>query len=291
MNSLRVLSVCFATLIAGCSCREQNKTETPRAPDEVKPAFDGAPKALDANATALCAALHRVPAERRATCCQAGVPAHFESECARVVSLAVEAKTITLNDISACTAALEAAHQGCGWVGPNGVEVPPACDGVISGHVAQGQRCRSSLECVDGLRCRGAGPTSVGVCDVPGAVGVACEFSVDVLASYTRARSKRGSECSGFCQRHRCEAILTDGGACTLDAQCPSGQRCAGSCVPGERGGVGDACVPGGCVEGLRCVRGSCAAPLSDGASCSSDVECQGACIAADGGRVCARGC
>lgn len=283
------MTTVLVLLCAGCKCK---KDEPPaERVEDVRPAFDGVPKAIDPSARALCTALHQMPAERRAACCSKGVSAHFGDECARVVSLALEAKTVTLRDPASCIAAITAAHAGCDWVGPDGVAVPAACSGVLISNLAAGQKCRSTLECTTGLHCRGAGPTASGTCAPAGGVGMACELSVDVLGSYTRARSLRTPECEGACQRHRCEAVLTDGGACTLDAQCPRGQRCAGTCVSGENGAAGEPCVPGGCVDGLRCVAGRCAAPLPAGAACTSDVECQGACLPGDAGRACGMGC
>jgi len=280
--------VVLAFSVAGCKCK---KDEVPAEPaDDVRPVFSGDPKAVDPKVKAWCEGLHQAPAERRAACCSKGVSAHFADECTRVVSLAVEAKTVTMGDPSECLAALTAAHAGCEWVGPNDVDVPEVCQRVLVGRIAAGQRCRSTLECTAGLHCRGAGPTASGVCAPPGGEGMACELSVDVLSSYTRARARRTPECEGACQRHRCEAVV-DGGACTLDAQCPRGQRCAGTCVAGERGSSGEACVPGGCDEGLRCVAGHCVAPLPSGAACTSDVECRGGCRAVDGGRVCGPAC
>lgn len=285
------LAVAITAMVAACTCKKE-RAEAPAAPpaEDVRPAFDGAPTAIDAAAKAWCTALHRLPAERRAACCSKGVSAHFAEECSRVVSLALEAKTVTLADPSPCIAALTAAHQGCDWVGPTDVDVPEACQGLLTGRVAEGQRCRSTLECPSGLHCRGAGPTANGVCARPGTVGMACELSVDVLASYTRTRFRRSPECEGACQRHRCEAVL-ESGACTLDAQCPAGQRCGGTCVAGETGASGELCVPGGCQQGLRCVAGRCAAPLPAGSACTSDVECRGACLSGDGGRRCGTSC
>lgn len=289
-SSCPVLLLVIA-VFSGCTCKKAEPPAPDRVSDDVRPAFEGDPKLLDGRAVKLCNALHQLPAERRATCCQRAPQVHFGNECARVVSLALEAKTIELAGVDACLAALTAAYDGCDWVGPNEVPLPSACTEVLRGKLASRKACRSTLECEPGLHCRGAGPTARGTCVAPGAAGMACELSVDVLVSYTRSAPRPHTECAGSCERHRCEDVTTDGGACTLDAQCPSGQRCAGTCVAGAQGASGEACVPGGCVEGLRCVAGTCTEPLASGAECVNDLACRGACLATDGGRRCAPGC
>jgi len=282
---VRVLGVVLLFGVAGCKEKAPAApAEPPRVEADVKPAFDGAPREVPPAVAALCGALHQMPAERRAACCRGSPAQHFGGECARVLALALEQGTVELERADACVKDLVALHQGCGWVGPNEVALPESCAGVVVGRMAQGKKCRSSLECVAGLRCLGAGPTAAGTCEKPGADGMACELSVDVLVSYARQPLPPHTECAGYCQRHRCEAVLSDGGACTLDAQCPAGQRCAGTCVDGARGAAGDRCVPGGCAAGLRCIGGVCDAPKAEGAECGQDVECQGACLAVDGG-------
>ena len=288
---MRSAAVLLAVCLVGCKDKPAKDNETPRADVDVKPAFDGAPRQIDAKVAALCEALHQMPAERKAACCRGQTAAHFGGECARVVALALEQGTLQLQHPEACVKDLVASHQGCGWVGPNAQPLPASCVGLTAGRIAEGKRCRSTLECVPGLRCLGAGPTAAGTCAPPGQAGMACELSVDVLVSYLRQTLPPHLECAGFCQRHRCEPMLTDGGACTLDAQCPQGQRCAGSCVAGALGAAGERCVPGGCVAGLRCITGTCAMPKAEGQECAHDAECLGACLPADGGRRCGPGC
>jgi hypothetical protein len=289
---MRSLMLITSLLVVGCRTKEANEPTAARTDDEVRPAYDGQPKRLDPRAVALCDALHRAPAEQRATCCHRAPQVQFGEECARVLSLALEAKTIALRGVEACVDALHQTYDGCGWVGPSEPPLPAACASTVVGAVKEAARCRSTLECESGLHCRGAGPTATGTCQRPGSTGMACELSVDVLVSYSRLAVGRHVECEGFCQRHRCESLVTDGGSCTLDAQCRSGQRCAGACVDGERGGVGEGCVPGGCGEGLRCLAGTCQRPRAAGQACTQDLECQGACgPPADGGRACVTGC
>lgn len=292
-GAVLVLVVVVLVALAGCKDKPSAPAgEPPRVESDVKPAFDGSPRQVTPAVAALCGALHQMPAERKAACCRGSPAQHFGGECARVLSLALEQGTVELRGADACAKDLVALHQGCGWVGPNEPALPESCAGVVAGRIAQGKKCRSSLECVAGLRCLGAGPTAAGTCEKPGSDGMACELSVDVLVSYARQPLPAHVECAGFCQRHQCEAVLADGGACTLDAQCPAGQRCAGTCVAGARGAAGEECVPGGCASALRCVGGVCAAPKPEGSECSADVDCLGACVAADGGvKRCGPGC
>ena len=287
-------------LLTLLACKDKSDSQKPVDPalgpsksggDDVRPAFEGSPKKIDPAASALCAALHQAPAEKKASCCRSAPAIHFGSECTRVLSLALEQKTVTLKPTEACLTALSASYDGCDWVGPNEVRRPDTCAGLVVGQLELGKKCRSTLECAGGTRCFGAGPTAAGICAIPGGEGLACELSVDVLATYARQPIAPHLECAGFCQRHRCETVLLDAGACSLDDQCPMGQRCAGTCVSGVLGERGQKCVPGGCATGLRCIAGSCGVPGAAGAFCSSDAECAGACRPTDAGRRCGPGC
>src|SRR5947208_2003098 len=120
------------SLAASCRCPkgEPVPPPTPRADDEVKPAFVGTPKQIDPAARALCDALHALPAERKAACCGGTAGFQFSSECARTLSLALEAKSVELFAAEACTRELNRQYEGCGWVGPNTLPLPAACEGV-----------------------------------------------------------------------------------------------------------------------------------------------------------------
>jgi hypothetical protein len=153
--------------------------------------------------------------------------------------------------------------------------------------LAAGARCRSSLECQEALRCRGAGPTAAGVCGEAKAVGAACSLAVDTLAAYTRADEidVEHPECVGFCERHRCIPQLALGAACTTSAQCGKANHCAREvCTAAPFGKLGEACTSGGCERGARCVRATCVTPGATGAACESDFDCRGGCVKGDGG-------
>src|SRR5262249_54705581 len=140
-------------------------------------------------------------------------------ECVRTLSAALRAKAVTLEveGVDACARAMAQAHEGCGWVGPFPPELPVACRGLVRGALEKGARCRSSLECRDGMRCSGAGPTAAGRCAPPRADGESCGTAVDTLATYTRDADldARHPECQGHCARFRCAPRVTAGSACT----------------------------------------------------------------------------
>ncbi|MGZ6069693.1 MAG: DUF7107 domain-containing protein [Myxococcaceae bacterium] len=178
-----------------------------------------------------------------------------------------------------------AALQGCGWIGPASVALPETCEALTLGKLEPGARCRSALECREGLRCRGLGPTQPGVCDAPGPPATACELGTDPLAVYLRQDARSHPECSGACVRRTCVPAVAIGEACTFTAQCGSGNHCAGGrCAPGRWASEGQPCVVGACEPGTSCRGGTCARRNREGERCRADQECVGACLRPDGG-------
>ncbi|XXY53826.1 hypothetical protein WME91_22075 [Sorangium sp. So ce269] len=273
------------------------------AGDEVAPVYpraDGAPEPLAAR---LCEALHALPARRKAACCGGGVGFHAAAECARALSFAVRARAVTLSsdEVTRCVEAMDRSLEGCDWVSPLAAPVPPACEGIVRGALGEGARCRSSLECVDGLRCEGAGPTHAGSCRPPRAAGP-CGLSVDVLAVVTRQPRYVDAhpECRGHCAGRACADDVPLGGRCEAHAACGRGRRCVDArCSEAPLPPFGAACLGGLCAPGARCVDGRCAAPKAEGEACARDAECRAACVRPDGraavaggaGGVCAKRC
>jgi hypothetical protein len=299
---LALVTVLALTLVSGCKCgqgravADAGSTVSPeaqaeaRAEDEVRSVYPTQAGAAAPLAQRLCAALHEVPAQRRAECCGGAPLLLVAGECVRTLSAALASKAVKLEPsaVDACAQAMEQAHAGCEWVGPEAPPVPAACLGLLEGTLASGARCRSSLECAAGLRCHGVGPTDTGVCSAPAEAGQPCAYSVDALATYTRqvTLEARHPECAGHCFKRRCMANVAAGGACVLTEQCGPGQHCAGSqCAEGAVAQLGQPCVNGGCGEGARCFQGLCATPKPTGASCERDAECLGGCVKPDGGR------
>jgi hypothetical protein len=244
----------------------------------------------------LCQVLHDLPEQRRATCCDQKPAVVFTSECVRTLTSAVRFKAVSLDpvEVDRCAAAMGTAHDGCDWVGPWPPETPRECEGIVHGKLAVGARCRSSLECTEGLRCHGAGPTSPGLCGLPHGTGDACGAAVDTLAVFTKQSraDETHPECQGACDHLRCAPLVPLGGACRSARQCGDAGCAAGKCAPHVIGKVGEPCPTGECEEGLRCSGGACIARKPSGAPCKGDFECSGACIKTDGGAtVCGRRC
>ncbi|WP_438024396.1 hypothetical protein [Sorangium sp. So ce233] len=257
----------------------------------VYPKVDGAPEPLAAR---LCDALHALPARRKAACCGGRAGFHAAAECARALSSAARAKAVTLapDDVGRCVEAMERSLEGCDWVAPLAAPVPPACEGIVRGALAEGARCRSSLECVDGLRCDGAGPTDAGICRAPRAAGP-CGHAVDALAAVTRQTRHADAhpECRGHCAGRACADDVPLGGRCEAHAACGRDRRCVdGRCSDAPLPPAGAACLGGLCAPGARCVDGRCAAPKAEGEACARDGECRAACVRPDGRAVASGG-
>jgi hypothetical protein len=162
----------------------------------------------DPAAVRLCTALQERPQIRLAECRGTTPGVLVTPECVRTLSAALHVGAVTLetSGVDRCVDATERSLAGCAWVGRTAPEPPAECDGIVHGTLAAGSRCRSSLECVDGLRCHGAGPTSAGRCGPPRDDGGACGGSVDALAVYARQNHYDGQhpECGGSCDGRKC---------------------------------------------------------------------------------------
>jgi hypothetical protein len=310
LRSITALAVLFPLLAASsCSKDREGPPPAPSAPASAAPATP--PENTDDNVQSvypldagppdpvvqkLCAALHDLPEQRRATCCEQRPGLVFTGECTRTLTAALRSKAITLDapEVDRCVAAMGTTFDGCDWVGPWPPETPAACLDIVHGALAAGARCRSSLECKAGLRCQGAGPTSPGLCGAPHAAGEGCGAAVDPLAAFTK-QSKLDTahpECKGYCDRVRCAALIPVGGTCKYGAQCDNGSCNAGKCVAKVIANVGAPCPSGDCEGDARCTAGVCVARKAGGAACTSDFECLGGCLKSDGGKgVCGRRC
>jgi hypothetical protein len=232
----------------------------------------------------LCDALQRLPEARKAACCGAPGGADMAAACAREIDRSLKAGALTLDaaDVDRCAAESASRLEGCDWVTPYSPRVPGSCRGILHGRLDVGMRCRSSLECRDGLHCRGVGTTDSGVCAPPGAPGAACGGGVDTLATYARQThyDVRHLECAGFCVKGRCAAFAAAGGECSSDLQCAPGSRCASRrCVEGPPPGLGDACAGSTCADELVCVDGRCSHAKKAGEPCAQPSECEATCL------------
>lgn len=285
----------------------------PAVDEEVKPVYPLLTGPPDPLAERYCDALYGIGARRRAACCGGNVGSSLARECTRNLSGAVQLKAVTLDpaDIDRCIAAVERSLDGCDWVAPLAASspAPSACDGVVKGVLGAGATCRSSMECAAGLRCHDVGPTAVGRCGAPREAGP-CGGSVDALTTYVRDEGvdRAHPECTGVCNKRRCEAFVKVGGDCTSTLQCGPDAVCANGSpgsAEGGRGSVGkcsagrpaaaqgDACRDGHCPVGLRCEAGTCQSPRGEGQPCRADDECRGSCVKAAGAEAgtCTKSC
>jgi hypothetical protein len=256
------------------------------ASEEVTSVYPELVGAGDPRAVRLCQVLHEVPEQKRAACCKQPMGLVITSECVRMLTGALRGNAVTLNDdaVAACATALEATYQGCDWVGPFPPPLPKACAGLITGRLPAGKRCRSSLECVDRLRCKGVGPTSAGVCSEAAATNEACGGGVDALASYVRDANleREHPSCTGYCARFKCGELGKVGAECVQARDCEDGLQCiAKQCVQRAPSKAQEACAGGVCEEGLTCLAGKCTTRKAAGQSCKTDFECLGGCLKA----------
>ena len=227
----------------------------------------------------LCDALQTVPETRKARCCGTVPSGGLAGECARELgrSLRDDALTLDPTDVERCAAESARQLEGCDWVTPYLPPTPASCRGIVRGRLEAGAHCRSSLECRDGLFCRGSGPTAPGACAPPGGSGAACGGALDTLATYARQTDAdtRHPECDGFCLKGRCIAAVASGGECSSDRQCGAGSHCASRrCVDGPRPKLGEACEGTTCQGDLVCVDGRCAQARKAGEPCTHPFEC-----------------
>ncbi len=252
------------------------------ADHEVRPVYPADVGSPDPLAKQLCEALHSLPEARKAQCCGAPSSAGLASECVRNLTGALRATAVTLDAtaVSECARASEAAFEGCDWVTPLSPPVPPSCAGVIHGQLEKGARCRSVLECKEGLTCRGASPTQPGVCAPPTPVGGGCGGTADPLVAYTRQLDleKRHPECAGWCERGRCAPLAEEGQSCGASKQCARGHCMAGKCTAAALPRSGEACFDA-CEAPSSCLSRKCAMPKSAGETCSGPFECKGVCV------------
>ena len=223
-------------------------------------------RATDAEAVALCSALHELPSRRRAECCSEAPLSVYYDECVRLLSSSVRARTVSIDGakVASCARRVDESTRGCDWVAPTMTAVPAECEGAVSGLVDEGGRCRSSLECSGALHCVGQGATTAGACRAPQAVGSACGTSVDPLATYLSVRGieERKPACDEFCdlKTHRCEPKPKEGASCSASINCAKDQACrSGRCESRESASRVARAVPGeDCVTDFDCEAGGC---------------------------------
>lgn len=158
-------------------------------------------------AAALCRASQRLPRERRAACGGSQVGPTLEAECTRVLSAALADGSLRVAEAAAesCRAAQAARYADCSFTAAAVLQPLAACTTLWQGQRAEGEACRSSLECAAGMHCHGATSLSPGTCGAPKPVGVRCTAAPDPLGAYLPTRDGDHRECQGVCRDGRCE--------------------------------------------------------------------------------------
>jgi hypothetical protein len=124
-------------------------------------------------------------------------------QCRQELARAVRAHEVKVDakQLVACDGALRAAPPS----GPLVAALPDACTTVLVGTRPSGAACTSSLQCTDGLYCRGLSLGPEGVCGAAVPVGSACETVRDELSAFTRGIDHpRHRTCEGSCVKGRC---------------------------------------------------------------------------------------
>src|SRR5262249_50095671 len=139
----------------------------------------------------VCAALHRIPAERVGACCRSPRGRFLYDECVSEVTASLKdgAVAVDAKDVDRCASAMKQSLTGCDWVSPGQPLAPAECQNLFHGNLPEGSACRSSLECVGDLHCAGASPKRTGHCTAPQKAGAACGTPTDTLAAYTLHRN------------------------------------------------------------------------------------------------------
>lgn len=233
----------------------------------------------DPLAERLCDALHTLPAKRKSQCCGT-TPSSLAGICSQELSASIRRGAATLDaaQVDRCTAETSRQLEGCDWVTPLLPKLPDACRDVVRGRLKAAARCRSSLECPDGLSCKGVGPEQKGVCAAAGVARERCEVPADSLAAFTRTKDDpRHPVCDGFCIKGQCLPFSPLGGVCQSSSQCTPGLNCiSGRCQQRPLPGIGEPCRGNtGCEAGASCQTGRCLALKNAGEACALPFECR----------------
>ena len=242
----------------------------------------------DTLAQRLCDALHTLPAARKKECCGTTLSS-LAGVCTQELSASLRSGAVTLDPAQIDRCAVQTAKQleGCDWVTPLVPRPPDACLDVVHGQRKAGTRCRSSVECLDGLFCRAAAPGREGVCAAPRAARTRCDVPADNLAAFTRAEDDgRHLGCEGLCIKGQCLPFSPAGGRCQSSAACMPGLHCiSGQCQDRPLPKIGESCAGStSCGAGAYCEAGRCAALKNEGESCTLPTECRAIeCVVAPG--------
>ena len=202
-------------------------------------------------------------------------------ECVRTLSYALRAGAVRIDGaaLEACDRAILAQTGSCDWILGTSVVRPSECLGIIQGTLKEGDRCRSSLECLEGARCLGLGATEAGKCAPPIPDQNRCNVSTDTLASFTGQDDfdRHHPECAGVCNGARCVPAPAIDAHCTSSHECGATRFCAGGKCESALPAHGAPCTDL-CAGTDRCSHGICATPKGEGEECEEDVDCRAHC-------------
>jgi len=160
------------------------------------------------------------------------------------------------------------------------------CDSVLVGSQPEGQPCRFSVECKEGLACEGYGIGVDGVCKKPPKLGDACIIQRFGNILNVAAVEPHHPACAAglWCDGSKCQRRVAAGGSCGGTASCAAGLACVmGKC--NKPGAVGAKCnVTADCAFGIWCDHtagtgdGVCANRRGAGELCTSPEMCKGRC-------------
>jgi hypothetical protein len=176
------------------------------------------------------------------------------------------------------------------------------CSEVIVGQQGAEAPCSNDYECLDGLTCVGWTTQSDGVCKTPPGEAALCGYAIPDAGGFielvrwgfgTHPRCAPGLYCASTAlQQGTCRASIGENGPCDSDEECAEGLRCQlGVCGTTGPSPAGASCERNSdCQDRLYCKSADggrlCAPREVAGAPCSGafSSECQGACVAPDGG-------
>lgn len=164
------------------------------------------------------------------------------------------------------------------------------CDRVLLGTQPEGQPCRFSVECKDGLACVGYSIGVDGTCKKPPKAGDACTQQRFGSLLNEEAATVHHPECvsGAWCDGKSCQPRILAGQACVNQASCAAGLSCVmGKC--GKIGGAGAGCFSSSdCAFGSWCNRtpevlaggtkGKCEVKRPASAICPAVDACKGRC-------------
>jgi hypothetical protein len=160
------------------------------------------------------------------------------------------------------------------------------CDRVLLGTQPEGQACRFSVECGEGLACVGYGNGTDGACKKPPKIGEECTVQRFGSILSEEAAELHHPACGpgAWCDGTKCEAQSGAGKPCASNSSCTPGLSCVtGKC--GSPGAAGAACyATSDCAMGSWCDKprfapsGRCAAKRPAGAECPEVDACRGRC-------------